>query len=424
MLLQFTVENFKSIKDPVTLSMIASKDKEHSEYLTEFSKENLLPCAAIYGANASGKSNVVMAIGAALLVIRTSNMRQITDRMTLIVPFKFDKDTISKPTLFDFIFTFNGKKYQYGFSADTNRIYTEYLYEYNTAKPSMIFSRDNTNNYSFTKADEKEFEGYRLKTTDNKLFLATATEWNCSKTKDPYLWLAQGIDTFDGANVESLSDASLTIIDQKKNDNSFIRFMTEMLKDADINISRYDVKTSEASRDKFPSLQLPPGVEITDDFFKNRKNIDITTHHDIGDGDHKTDYVLSLNEESVGTRKYFMYTPFILNALKEGKTLVIDEIDSSLHPLLIDYLIRLFSDKSINRNHAQLICTTHETSMLNLDTFRRDQIYFTEKENSTGVTDLYSLDEYSPRKSENIRKGYLQGRYGAIPFIGSGDIKW
>lgn len=424
MLLQFTVENFKSIKNPVTLSMIANKDKEHIGELIKFGKENILPSAAIYGANASGKSNVLMAISAALILIRTSNMRQITDKMAMIVPFKFDKNTISKPTLFDFIFTYNDKKYQYGFSADINRIYTEYLYEYKSAKPSMIFTRESTNDYSFTKTDEKEFEGYRLKTTENKLFLSTATEWNCAKTKEPFLWFAQEIDTYDGANMDGLSGTSLNLIDQQKNDESFIGFMTEMLKEADINISRYDIKTSEMGKDKFSSLQLPPGLEITDDFFKNMKNIEITTHHDIGEENEKKDYVLSLNEESVGTRKYFMYTPFILKALKEGKTLVIDEIDSSLHPLLIDYLLGLFSNKSVNTNNAQLICTTHETSMLNLDTFRRDQIYFTEKENSTGVTDLYSLDEYSPRKAENIRKGYLQGRYGAIPYIGSGDIKW
>ena len=424
MLLQFTVENFKSIKNPVTLSMIANKDKEHIDDLIEFGKENILPSAAIYGANASGKSNVLMAISAALILIRTSNMRQITDKMAMIVPFKFDKDTVVKPTLFDFIFIYNDKKYQYGFSADINRIYTEYLYEYKTAKPSMVFTRENTNDYSFTKADEKEFEGYRLKTTENKLFLSTATEWNCVKTKEPFLWFAQEIDTYDGANMDSLSGTSFNLIDQHKNDEDFIRFMTEMLKEADINISKYDVKTSEMGKDKLPPLQLPPGIEITDDFFRNMKNIEITTHHDIGEGHDKKDYVLSMNEESVGTRKYFMYTPFILKALKEGRTLVIDEIDSSLHPLLIDYLLGLFSNKSVNTNNAQLICTTHETSMLNLDTFRRDQIYFTEKENTTGVTDLYSLDEYSPRKAENIRKGYLQGRYGAIPYIGSGDIKW
>lgn len=424
MLLQFTVENFKSIKNPVTLSMVASKGKEHQSSLIGFSKEKVLPSVAIYGANASGKSNVLKALSAALIIIRTSNRRQITDKMGLIVPFKFDKNTVAKPTVFDFIFVFNGRKYQYGFSADIDRIYTEYLYEYKTAKPSMVFTRENTTEYSFTKADEKEFDGYRLRTTENKLFLSTATEWNCEKTKDPFLWFGKEIDTYDGASIDSLSGPSLAMIDAQKEDKDFVHFMNEMLREADINISNYDVKTSEMAKDKLPSFQLPPGVEIKDEFFANMKNIEITTHHNIAEGKQTRDYELSFDEESMGTHKYFLYTPVILNALREGRTIVIDEIDSSLHPLLINYLISLFSDRSINRNNAQLICTTHEVSLLNLDVFRRDQVYFTEKDNSTGITDLYSLDEYSPRKSENIRKGYLQGRYGAIPYVGAGDLKW
>lgn len=423
MLLQFTVENFKSIKNPVTLSMVASKDKEHQSSLFDLSKEKILPSAAIYGANASGKSNVIKALSTALIMIRTSNRRQITDKMGLIVPFKFDKGTVTKPTVFDFIFVFNGRKYQYGFSADIDRIYTEYLYEYKTAKPSMVFTRENTTEYSFPKAYEKEFDGYRLRTTENKLFLSTATEWNCEKTKDPYLWFGQNIDTYDGANVDSLSGPSLAMIDAQKEDTDFIRFMNKMLEEADINISNFDVKTNDLAKDKVPSFQLPPGVEIKDEFFNNMKTIEISTHHSITEDNQTRDYELSFDEESMGTYKYFLYTPVILNSLKNGKTIVIDEIDSSLHPLLTNYLIRLFSDKSINRNNAQLICTTHDVSLLSLDVFRRDQIYFSEKDNSTGITDLYSLDEYSPRKSENIRKGYLQGRYGAIPYVGSGDIK-
>ena len=110
--------------------------------------------------------------------------------------------------------------------------------------------------------------------------------------------------------------------------------------------------------------------------------------------------------------------------MESGKTVVVDEIDDSLHPLLVNAIIELFNDREVNTKGAQLIFNTHDVSLLSLDNFRRDQIYFTEKDNKTGVTDLYSLDEFSPRKTENIRKGYLQGRYGAIPVIEPGGLKW
>lgn len=355
MLLQFTVENFKSIKGQATLSMIANSGKEHGSSLIEFRNTKVLPSAAIYGANASGKSNLLNAMSVALILIRTSNQRQITERMNGIVPFKFDQKTISKPTVFDFVFVRNNKKYQYGFSADENKIYTEYLYEFKTSRRSMIFTRENTNEYVFPKIYEDEFNSYKLRNTENKLFLSTATEWNCEKTKDPFLWLANGIDTTDGSNIDALSGPSFSMIDTHKNDEQFISFMKNMLKEADINIASYDVKTGDMEKTNFPKFQLPPGLEITDEFFKNMKHIEITTHHNIIENNTTTDYQLSMNEESVGTRKYFLYAPFIISSLKSGKTLLVDEIDSSLHPLLVNYLVGLFNDSSVNINHAQLI---------------------------------------------------------------------
>ena len=132
---------------------------------------------------------------------------------------------------------------------------------------------------------------------------------------------------------------------------------------------------------------------------------------------------LPFHMESDGTKLLVAYAPEILKALMYGRTIIIDEIDSSLHPSLVRYLIELFTDLSINRNSAQLIFNSHDISQLDSEFFRRDQIYFAEKDNNTGITDLYSLADYSPRIGENIQKGYLQGRYGAIPFI-RGGIEW
>ena len=133
-------------------------------------------------------------------------------------------------------------------------------------------------------------------------------------------------------------------------------------------------------------------------------------------------YTLSLAEESLGTQQLFFLAPLLRQTFEKGKVLVVDEIDRSLHPFIVKFLVNLFRNPKINTNGAQLIFTTHETTLLSLDTFRKDQVYFTEKDAETGVTDLYSLDEFSVRKTDNIGKGYLLGRYGAIPFLKTEEI--
>ena len=298
------------------------------------------------------------------------------------------------------------------------------LYEYKTAKPSKVFERTAVNKYEFIKADEKEFNGYVGKNTDNKLFLATATAWNCERTKDAYMWLAEGIDTY---NSQSLEAGALPELENDV-DGSMERFLTRMLHKADINISGYNFLAKELANEDMAKMPLPPGIDISkaiqDNGFSVIKQYEIVTNHDIEtEGCHKS-YSLPFAIESEGTKRLFFFSPVLKKAMETGKTVVVDEIDDSLHPLLVNAIIELFNDKEVNTKGAQLIFNTHDVSLLSLDNFRRDQIYFTEKDNKTGVTDLYSLDEYSPRKTENIRKGYLQGRYGAIPVIEPGGLKW
>ena len=419
MLVQFSVSNYKSIRDEVILSALAGSDKAHEETLFTFRKESLLPSLAIYGANAAGKSNLFQALAAALLIIRTSNNRQINETIPLIMPFSFDEESKRKPTGFSFIFTTKQSKYEYGFAADSQKVYEEYLYEYKTAKPSKIFERSDTATYSFVSSLEKEFRAYAERNTENKLFLSTATAWNCEKTKDAYLWFAEGIDTVAGERLEGMVMPEL----EKDADGKLQQFITKMLREADINISGYQCKISDIKVSEIPSTALSPGVEIKIPFEMIKQYEMVTKHKIQGEGRLK-EYPLSFDDESEGTKRLFFYAPFIKRAMEKGNTVVIDEIDNSLHPLLALMLIGLFHDKQVNKNGAQLIFNTHDVSLLDLDYFRRDQIYFVEKDNLTGVTDLYSLDEFSPRKTENIRKGYLQGRYGAIPAVGYGGLEW
>ena len=133
---------------------------------------------------------------------------------------------------------------------------------------------------------------------------------------------------------------------------------------------------------------------------------------------------MNLQEESLGTQSLFFFSPVLKEAFEQGKVVIVDEIDKSLHPLLVEFIIKLFNDSKTNKNNAQLIFNTHDTNLLSLDNFRRDQIWFVEKEPKKGTTDLYPLDDFSVRKTENIQKGYLNGRYGAIPFLVTGDSLW
>ena len=146
----------------------------------------------------------------------------------------------------------------------------------------------------------------------------------------------------------------------------------------------------------------------------------IKTIHNIKDDNNSFSYPLELIEESDGTQQLFHFAPALFYTFKEGKVLLIDEIDRSLHPLLVEYIIKKFYDTDINKNNAQLICNTHDTNLLNLDLFRRDEIWFTERNNASASTEMYALSDFSPRKDENIEKAYLLGRYGGIPFIKEG----
>ena len=374
MLIQFNVKNFMSIKDKIEFSMLAGKDKEHNENLIDIgTSEKYLYSTAMYGANASGKSNFFKALAAAILMVRKSNLRKIDELLTEMVPFKFDEKTINAPCELEFTFIKNGIKYVYGFSADINRVYTEYLYHYLSAKPSLIFERTNVNEYKFNQAERKMLEELASKNTEKKLFLATATEWNYEKTKNAYMWFAENIDVY--SNFRNLSDIAFREFEHD-DDGKLKEFTLKLLKEADI-------------------------------ILKDGK---------------KSNYKLDLYEESLGTQILFFISPILRKTFEEGRTMVIDELDKSLHPLLVEFIIKLFHNKIINKNNAQLIFNTHDTNLLSLQLFRRDQIWFTEKNPKNGATYIYPLDDFSVRKTENIQKGYLNGKYGAIPFITSGDV--
>ncbi|MFR5193499.1 MAG: AAA family ATPase [Lachnospiraceae bacterium] len=420
MLVQFTVENFLSIRDKVYLSLEPSKDSEHPENLITKGDYKAVNSVAIYGANASGKSSLFKAITVALIMIRNSNNVQVTDKLPM-TPFKFDFESRNKPTSFEFTFIAkDGRKYIYGFSATTEKVVEEYLYCYNTSKPTLLFDLNENEKPKFNRAYKVKLEAAYQMNTANKLFLATATTWNVECTKSPFEWLAESIDTFtDVMELGGVAFEKYRIDENRK----YIEFTKNLLKQADINISSIEVDATEVVGGPALPFQIVVQGKIIPPNEGKHYDVEITTGHTVVDENgEKTEFSLTLQEESIGTQLLFFYGPLLKDAFEKGKTIVLDEIDKSMHPSLVKFIMNLFRDPDVNKNGAQLIVTTHETGILSLDMFRRDQIYFTEKDSKSGVTNLYSLDEFSVRKTENIEKGYLMGRYGAIPFLQAGEV--
>ena len=421
MLLQLSVENYLSFKEQAVLSLIPAADKEHLNNITSRGDFKGLNTIAIYGANASGKSNLFKAVTVALNMIRNSANTQV-DQLLPVVPFKLDDESKDKPSAFEFQFIADdGKKYIYGFSAFPDRIVEEYLYCYNTNRPTKVFDRTETDSYTFSRTTKKELDPIVRFTTKNRLFISSATLLNAESTRRAYEWLSKGIDTY--MNVQELEGHAFAYYkaDYDNNSKANIEFTKELFKAADISISDISYnyhKFSELAPD-VPNIKINNEPVFSEDTVMH----EVKTEHIVTDenGDMKK-YSLSLAEESLGTTMLFFYGPFIKETLDKGKVLFIDEIDKSLHPFIVSYLISLFS--SSRNKGAQLIVTTHDTSQLSLERFRRDQIYFTEKNPKTGASDLYSLDDFEKpvRKDENIRKKYLQGRYGAIPYVHAEDL--
>ena len=411
MILEFSVANFLSFKDKVTFSMFANATNGLDNNYIISNDRRILKTNAIYGANASGKTNLFKILTIVISMLRSSNIVNINAKLP-IVPFKFDKKTINKPSEFEIKFIVDDVRYVYGFIADTNKIHEEYLYYYPNGRETKIFDRTNTNDYSFQQKDEKLLNDIAVKNAPNKFFIATATNWNYEKTRIPYKFLSAAINTFN--NLGGLRDIALS--EYLKNSKELKDFALEFLKKADFNIEDYKVLETDVPDDVLAAIP---------DFIKVGMNMKEKPKVFTAFFKHKgSDVELSYEEESMGTQIIFCFIPFIMDALNNKRVVVVDELDKSLHPYLVEMIVQMFNDPDINKNGAQLIFNTHDTNLLKLNILRRDQIWFTEKDDKNGISDLYPLSDFSVRKTENVERGYMLGRYGAVPFIKNDFNLW
>ena len=405
MLIEFSIANFLSFKDKVTFSMKASTDKTLKNNYVSIGNEKILKTTAFYGANASGKTNLFKILGIVSSMIRKSNSSSPNSSLP-IIPFKLDKEMINKPSEFEIKFIVDKIRYVYGFKADSKNVYEEYLFYYPNGRPVKIFTRENIDEYSFNTAYEKELNDIKTKNTKNKFFVATATSWNFDKTKPAYDFLTEKLGVV--LSHDQIKNYSHSMYFKDKT-NNIKKFAINFLEKADFNINDYEIIEDKMTEEKL--LNMP-------DIIKNLIPVNtslyrVNTFHLVGNEKYRFD----ISEESLGTQTVFNFIPVLKDVLDNGKVIFIDEFDKSLHPFIVKYIIQIFNNSDLNKNGAQLIFNTHDTNLLDLELLRRDQIWFTEKNYENGSSDIYPLDDFSVRKKENVEKGYLLGRYGAVPFI-------
>ena len=412
MLIEFKVTNFRSFRDTQVFSMVASADQTLLDNTVETSvlgKQRLLRSATMYGANASGKSNLVKAFVFLRSFLTTSTERK-PGSGTGIKRFALDPAYGKAPSEFEITFIQEGVRYQYGISLDSERIHTEWLIAYPRGIRQVWYERSinpETNEPSWYFGPRYTGERQRLTklTRPDVPFLNVATAFNHKKLRIVFNWFYGSLLILDPtAPIMSLGQVTTHIASGNEN---ILTQIEEMIKHADLGIEKF--LWNEGKRQE--NSGTSDTAERTSETLSARPFYEIEMYHR---GQDDTSISLPLEEESLGTRRFFGVLGFWTLILTVGGTLVIDELDASLHPTLMRTLIQMFHDPEINEQGAQLIFNTHDTTLLDTGLFRRDQFWFVEKDHS-GASHIYSLLEYSPRKDEALERGYLQGRYGAIP---------
>ena len=417
MLIQFKVANFRSFGSEVTLSLEAVKAfKDHAENVVETNRRRVLRSAAIYGANASGKSNLVKAFAFMQQFVLFSAGQNSTVRIPT-EPFKLERSNLKEPSLFEVSILLDEGTYRYGFQVTTEKVVTEWLL-FSTGprnKERILFSREEG---KISVSDEyAEGRGHEQETRGNALFLSLMDSRNDATAGKIVRWYAKCKILFGKnereyrlqTNMFTDTSARRYLGDSGAHDR-WLNFIRQ------IDNSIIDVKFSKTDLAKFSDLMRkgelwPPGYTLSANGFKVLRQ---QTHDGKPCGNVEFDLE---NEESSGTDKFLGLAVPWLDILENGRVAFVDELEARLHPQLTRRLVQFFLSPKTNPFNAQLVFVTHDTNLLTYGNLRRDQIWFCEKKRD-GATDLYSLAEIKVRKNAKHEESYIRGRYGAIPFFG------
>ncbi|WP_370476128.1 AAA family ATPase [Tamlana flava] len=425
MIIQFAIKNYRTFKERAVLSFIASnydKDTRENENICYNHKFGLrlLKSAVVYGANASGKSKLMDAFAFMRhYVINSSKEGQKGDEID-VYPFKLSSETENQPSEFEIIFIYKDVQYRYGFEATKNKVVSEWLFYKPKTKEIELFYRDNnhfdTHSRSFSKGKAVIKEGL---VRDNALLISVAAQFNDKTSINVLDWFKR-LKALSGLNESGYQGYTMS----KTEDPIHKAKILDLLKAADLGIR--DIQLQKLDIDKLPK-DMPKEIrdKIRQDVNEEKAEYisDVLTTHKKYNAKGRSIGNVSFSledDESSGTRKYFALTGPILDVIENGYTLVIDELDSKLHPNLVCKIVSLFNSKELNPKNAQLIFNTHDTNLLSTGLFRRDQIWFTDK-NKYGEAKLYSLADFKSdevKKTESFEDNYIRGKYGAVPFLG------
>lgn len=422
MLIEFNVKNYRSFWESQTLSMSAGTTKSLQEENTFTppgkGSPDLLRSAVVYGPNGCGKSNLIKALGfmqdLVLLSAKESQEGEEIER----TPFLLHNDGPFQASEFEILFIQDGIRYQYGFTTTAKRVTHEWLLAFPDNRAQRWFERK----YNPDKEKYAWYFGSKLTgskktwqnaTRSNALFLSTAVQLNSEQLRPVLAWF-QGLVVIGhgeviqrGFTIESCED--------KEECADVLRF----LNNAGIEVDGITIKEANIDDAEFPSDMPDDLKNIIRKDLKGKSFKSVFFKHQLADSEDFT--LFPLHEESDGTQKLFAYAAPWLDILNNGRVLIVDELDNSFHPHLVRYLLKLIHNSKTNKENGQLIFSTHDTSILDAKILRRDQIWFMEKD-KTHATQLYPLTDFHPRQEEALEKGYLQGRFGALPYIG--EIKF
>lgn len=394
MILEFCVTNYLSIKDELKLSFVASTLKENLSETNDTiplsdTGMSIVRSAVIYGANASGKSNVLKALDFYKRFIIDSFKNSQAGESIEVENFRLNSTTVNEPTTMEATFSDGNTIYRYGFEVTDKAVCTEWLYQRvnrKRAKEVEVFYREDGNTTVHPKSSLLQELVNKKMVRDNALLLSTAAQFNDPKAVAILKWL-NDMQVLFCSEDDKLWQQAIKHLDNEALRNRIVAFA------------------------KYADLGIESIAKIDNQIVSSHRQYD-------NEGREINNVTFSFNSnESEGTIKYFSLAYPIIDALDNGKRIVIDELDSKLHPLLVKKIITLFNSSETNPKGAQFLFTTHDTFLLSANLFRRDQVWFTQKDNF-GATEAYSLAEYKVRRTSPFEKDYLQGKYGATPIIG------
>ncbi|MDZ4850362.1 MAG: ATP-binding protein [Pirellulaceae bacterium] len=418
MLIEFRVENHRSLRKEQALSLVCSEriqPEDTRPRAVNGIEQRLLPAVVIYGGNASGKSNVLAAITFMRNAVVYSHRAWNPEGGVPRNAFGWGESS-NDPSMFEVTMVIEQIKYEYGFVLSDSEVDEEWLFAWPNNRKQVWFERDK-HSFKFGEHLKGPNDSVKEVTRPNALYLSTAAQLGHGNLAKIFNWFQKIVPSGQihgrqfpsnrsGVHFDLLfpfGDAQLKLFSEEE-DNGLVDQIRNLFKAADLGI--VDIRRADSEKQIGSRTVRQSRIQL------QHQNSDDASW-------------LDLEEESEGTKTLYRLSPLIFQVLESGGILVVDELESSLHPLLGLEILKLFNCPKLNRNNAQLIFTTHDTNLLGTTLgeppLRRDQVWFTEKDD-TGSTQLYPLTDYKPRNVENLERGYLQGRYGAIPFIG--DLSW